>query len=427
MRLHELITLRFPRGLKATVGNTANLNAGVFKNPNSILQLTATYREVKITDTTLTLQKPDQSLLGRLTYDLNLKKGFITSNTLYEVGSGQEPKLEFAYAPVPTGTGSYTWIDYNEDGIQQINEFEIAAFQSDADFIRVFLPTNQYVKAYTSQFNEGLAITPQRLWSKPTPLQSVISRFSVLTTFQINKKTFKGDLETQFNPFLLNVNDSLLLSTASLISGFLYYNKSNPHYGIDLSYQNNRSKNLLTNGVEDRTVKSYGTRIRWNISKRFSTILKGTHSETGYALESVPQNDYLINGNLGETQIIFQPTNVFRLSVGYSYGNSKNTLGEVGEKAINNKFTLDMKYNVISKSVLNMTATYANISYNGVANSPVQYAMLQGLQKGQNYLLNISFERKLSNFLEMTVSYEGRKTGVAKVVNTGQAQIRALF
>jgi hypothetical protein len=99
----------------------------------------------------------------------------------------------------------------------------------------------------------------------------------------------------------------------------------------------------------------------------------------------------------------------------------------VGEKAINNKFTLDMKYNVISKSVLTMTATYANISYNGVANSPVQYAMLQGLQKGQNYLLDISFERKLSNFLEMTLTYEGRKTGVAKIVNTGQAQIRALF
>jgi len=37
--------------LKATQGNTANLNAGLFKNPNSILQITATYRELKISDT----------------------------------------------------------------------------------------------------------------------------------------------------------------------------------------------------------------------------------------------------------------------------------------------------------------------------------------------------------------------------------------
>jgi hypothetical protein len=303
----------------------------------------------------------------------------------------------------------------------------VAAFQSDANFIRVFLPTNQYVKAYTSQFNEALSITPARLWSTPTSIQSALTRFSALATLQVNKKTFKGDLETQFNPFLLNVNDSLLLSTSSLISGFLYYNKSNPHYGIDLSYQNNRSKNLLTNGVEDRTLMSYGTRIRWNMTRKFSTILNGTKTKNGYALESVPQNDYLIDGYLAESQIIFQPSNSFRLSLGYSYGNSKNIVGEVGEKAINNKFKLDVKYNVISKSELNMTATFANVSYTGAPNTPVEYAMLQGLQKGQNYLLDVSFERKLSTFLEMTISYEGRKTGTAKVVHTGQAQIRALF
>lgn len=412
---------------KATVGNTANLNAGFFKNPNSVLQFTATYREVKIFDTMLTSQKADQSVLGRVTYDLNAKKGFITSNTLYEVGSGQEPKLEFAYAPVPNGTGTYTWIDYNNDGVQQINEFEVAAFQSDANFVKVFLPTNEYVKAYTSQFNEALNITPQRLWSKPKNFQSAISRFSGLTTLQITKKTFRGNFETQFDPFRLNVDDSLLLSTASLVSLFLYYNKTNPHYGIDLSFQNNRSKSLLTNGVEDRRLKSYATRIRWNMSKKFSAILKGTQTDNAYALVSLPQNNYFIKGYVAESQFIFQPTNVFRVSLGYSYGNSKNETGEVGEKAVNNKITFDMKYNVISKSVLNVTMTFADVSYNGSSNTPVQYAMLQGLQKGQNYLLDISFDRKLSNFLEMTVSYEGRKTGTVKIVHTGQAQIRALF
>ncbi len=412
---------------KATVGNTANLNAGFFQNQNSVLQFTMTYREVKIFDTLLTLQKPDQSVLGRVTYDLNAKKGFITSNSLYEVGSGQQPKLEFAYAPVPSGTGTYTWIDYNNDGVQQINEFEVAAFQSDANYVKVFLPTNEYEKAYTSQFNEALNITPQRLWGKPTNFQSALSRFSELTTFQITKKTFRGDLETQFDPFRLNISDSLLLSTASLISVFLYYNKTNPHYGIDLSFQNNRSKNLLTNGVEARILKSYSSRIRWNISKKFSTILNGTQTNNGYALETLPESNYLIKGYLAESQFILQPSNVFRVSLGYSYGNSKNSIGEVGEKAVNNKVTFDLKYNVISKSVLNVTATFADVSYNGVSNTPIEYAMLQGLQKGQNYLLDISFDRKLSSFLEMTLSYEGRKTGTVKIVHTGQAQIRALF
>jgi hypothetical protein len=412
---------------KSTVGNTANIGAGFFANPNSILQLTATFRNLNVADTSLTSQKEDQSALGRITYDLNVMKGFLTSNTLLEYGSGQEPKLEYAYAKVPDGTGTHTWIDYNEDGIQQINEFEVAAFQSDAGYIKIFLPTNEYVKAYSSQFNESFGITPARLWRHATGFRSVISRFSALATLQTNKKTFKGDFATQFNPFFLNVDDSLLLTTASILSAFLYFNKTSSKFGADLYAQNNRAKNLLTNGVEIRTAKTYGTRIRWNFTRKFSLNAKGTAGVTGYAAEYYPQNDYSIDAYSAESQLIFQPSNMLRLSLAYGYGNSKNTLGETGEKAVSNKVTTELKYNVITKSELVLTGSFIRVEYDGAKNAPVAYAMLQGLQDGNNLLLNASFERKLSRFIEMTLSYEGRKTGDAKFINTGQAQIRALF
>jgi hypothetical protein len=115
----------------------------------------------------------------------------------------------------------------------------VAAFQSDANFVSIISFSNEYVKAYTSQFNEALNITPQRCGVSRN-FQSAISRFSGSATLQITKK-LSGNFETQFDAFRLNVDDTLLLSTASLISLFLYYNKTNPHYGIDLS-QNNRRK-----------------------------------------------------------------------------------------------------------------------------------------------------------------------------------------
>jgi hypothetical protein len=412
---------------RATTGNTANLGAGFFSNPNSLLQLTTTFRNLSVNDSSLTNQTEDESVLGRVTYDLLIKKGFITSNTLLEAGSGQQPKLEYAFAAVPDGSGSHTWIDYNGDGIQQINEFEIAAFQSDADFIKVFLPTNEFIKAYSTQFNESFSITPQRLWGKADGIKAAISRLSALATFQTSKKTLRSNFETQFNPFLLDVDDSLLLSTASIISGFLYYNKSSSKFGTDLSFQNNRAKNLLTNGVEIRTTKNYGTRIRWNLSRKVSAIVKGGIGTNTYATEYLPQNNYNINSYTGESQLSFQPTNQVRLAANYGYGNSHNTVGENGEKSVSNRFTLDFKYNVVSKSELTLTGSYVRVKYTGQLNAPVAYAMLQGLQDGNNFLLNISFQRKLSNFLEIILSYEGRKTGNADFVNTGQAQVRAIF
>ncbi|MEO6167888.1 MAG: hypothetical protein ABIO46_12640 [Chitinophagales bacterium] len=413
---------------KATIGNTVNAGAELLANPNSILRWNVTYRKLNVTDTLLTVQRPDESLLGRLGYDLQVKKGFITSNTLYELGSVQEQKKEFAYTPVPDGTGVYTWIDYNGDGVQQINEFEIAAFQTDAKYIKVLLPTNQFVKAYSSLFNESLTINPRSLWKTPQGLQEVVARFSGQTTLQVNKKTLAGDFSSQFNPFLLNVADTLLISNSSLVSGFLYFNRSNPKYGIDFSYQNNRSKVLLTNGVESRNLRDYGVRWRWNITRKFSTILKVNQNQKGYSTAYFPQNNYLLNGYFITPQFSYQPSNVFRMTVSYSYSNSKNTISDgAGEKALNNKLTLDVKYNVVAKSVINAGVVYANVNYTGTNNTPVQYAMLEGLQSGQNYLLNVSFDRKLSNFIEMSLSYEGRKTGNATVVNTGRAQVRAIF
>src|SRR6185295_19332466 len=123
------------------------------------------YRKLMVDDTTLSLEQPDESLLSRIGYDLNLKKGFLVSNTLYELGSVQQQKQEYAFALVPSGQGVYTWIDYNDDSVQQINEFEVAAFQSDANYVKVPLPTNEYVKAYSSLFNQSLLLNVRNIWS----------------------------------------------------------------------------------------------------------------------------------------------------------------------------------------------------------------------------------------------------------------------
>ena len=53
--------------------------------------------------------------------------------------------------------------------------------------------------------------------------------------------------------------------------------------------------------------------------------------------------------------------------------------------------------------------------------------MLEGLQAGSNVTWKISFQKKMSNNIQLSVSYNGRKSENNKAIHTGSMQMRAFF
>ncbi|MBL7767307.1 MAG: hypothetical protein JNJ58_14500 [Chitinophagaceae bacterium] len=429
-------TLRHDRGVKdnrfqqSTEGHTFSLNTVLASIKNQEVKLTAAYRILSITDTTITPLKPDESLLGRLEYNFTLLKNVLSGNLLYEFGSGQEPKREFTYVEVPVGQGLYVWRDYNQDNLKQLNEFEIAIFPDEKRYIKIFTPTNQYVKAKYSVYTQAISLNPKSLLTSTDlhGIKKIISLFYLQSAVQLNNRFIGREGIGQYNPFIRRFEDSLLINNSSSMINSVFLNRFGNTWGLDYIQTLNGGKSFMNYGVDARRMTEDQIRGRYNIKQSFTLTLGLKQGKRTFSSQFLENRSYLISYRVAEpgfTVLFFK--NQLRLQSFYRFDVRQNKEIYGGEKSTAHNINVDLKYNTPGSGSISLKTTYAAIQFSGTSNSTVGYTMLDGLLPGKNWLWQAGFERRISRNVEMSLEYEGRKPANNPVIHTGRASVRAIF
>ncbi|PWT99525.1 MAG: hypothetical protein C5B52_10375 [Bacteroidetes bacterium] len=415
---------------KSDRSNNVTMYTDLMKNPKHQLRLSATYRKLTVLDTLVTNQKPDESVLGRAEYFINEFKGLLNGNVLYEVGTGQEQKRDFTYLEVPAGQGEYTWIDYNGDGIPQLNEFEIAKFQDQAKYVRVFTPTNEFIRANYLQFNYSLNINPRASIniSKANSFQKFLARLYFQSSLQIFKKEKSNEL-VNFNPFSNTIADTSIITLSQIFSNSFSFNRYSNVWGLDFNNVRSSAKAFLTYGYESHKLDDWTMKARANITRNLLLELSNKFGVNALSTPSFANRNYNVKYYSIMPQLVFTKGTNLRAALGYEYDNKRNT--DSIQTATINSINVELKYNVLSNSSITAKFTYSNINYvdppANAANSTVSYIMLDALLPGKNYLWTLDFTKRLTSFLELNFQYEGRKAGQSGTVHIGRAALRALF
>ncbi len=396
-----------------------------------------TLRRLRILAPELTQEEPQNTYLGRADYSLSAWKNALGFSTGYELGSGQSPRTEFNYLAVNPGEGNFTWVDRNRDSILQVDEMEIAVFQDQANYVRVAVTTPYYIRTNNVGLNQTLRLEPRLLW--PTAKRGWrkrLARVSTQSTLQINRRTFSGASGIRpWDPFQNNLADSSLATLSSAVRNILFLNRAQPAWDASLSAGDNRSQLALTTGFEQRRARDYVLHLRANLSRRWSAEADFSNTFKSNDNQAFETRNYRLTGwDLGP-KMTWLPVRGFRMIAQMKWETSRNTLAGA-ERADQTNWSAELIWNPTSKpnsqgfkaaTSLRLKGTFADVRYTGASNSAVAFAMLEGLQDGKNFLWNLTLDRQLSRSMQLSLNYEGRKTGENRVIHVARAQVRAVF
>ncbi|OFY67799.1 MAG: hypothetical protein A3H98_08560 [Bacteroidetes bacterium RIFCSPLOWO2_02_FULL_36_8] len=395
---------------------------------NHTFDLMGTYYVSRIPDSSM--NKPiTENILAQLGWNGRLMKGVLIPDLLYNTSTGQELRKEYGFIEVPMGQGTHIYLaDRNNNSIKELDEFEISAFSSEANYIKIFLPTNEYQKVYTNLINSGLTINPPGNWRSGTGLKNFLSKFNNTGSFRRERKGTDPSFVARFNPFYKFPSDTVLLSTNENFHNLLSFNRYSPVWGLDAGINGAISKIWSLNGMDERKSKEWMFSNRLIPATFINNRLTVKISEKQSISEYLTGRNYLIKGLSVEEGMEFPIEEFLRISLLYTFKDKKNTFTSgIKQTATSHEPGVEFRYSKVLSQAIEGKINWVRYNYTGELNTSSSYEMLEGFQPGNNMKWELSVNQKILNGLNLSMQYEGRKSEGAPPVHIGRFQVSALF
>lgn len=409
-------------GLLQHVNNSQTyfLKSKLIQNKKTDLAVYASYRTLDFTDSA---RKNEPSLNSRILYTDRFFNQLMQLGTTYETSSGTIAQQEFTYIEVPTGQGVYTWNDYNGNGIQELEEFEIAQYSDQARFIRIFLPNQVYIKTNQNKFSQSVALNPLQ-WQNEKGFKKFASHFYNQTSFIMDRKVKSEGERLELNPFASSEENILGLNSSFRNSFF--YNRGKQKHSVTYSYLVNKGKNLLS--VGSQTVKNNSHQLQYTHLYQKSWLFNFFTKtiKTDLISEDFVEKNYDLKGYQIAPKISYLFSKNTSLDFFYEFQNKENQIGNL-ETLKQNRLGTSFSYAGEKKVTVNGEFSFYENKFDGNEFSSVGFQMLEGLQTGQNLVWKLLLQKNITQFLDVNLNYQGRKSETGATVHTGNIQLRAYF
>jgi hypothetical protein len=285
------------------------------------------------------------------------------------------------------------------------------------------LPNQIFVKTHQNKFAQSLALNPG-VWLNEKGWKKFLSHFYNQTALTIDQKTKRVGDQFHLNPF--DAGNAELLGLNESFRNSLFFNRGRQFHSVTYTFLNTKIRTLLSIGSQENRLQSHQIQYAhlwkkaWLVNVESAVGknlgLSDNYASRNYTLETFqvqPKLSYLFSANKS-------------LSVFYEIKSKTNTIND--QESLTQR-RMGIAVNYIGEKKFTLTGEYSfyRNDFNGNAQSPVAFQMLEGLQPGKNSTWRVLLQKNLTQYLDLNINYQGRQSETSKTIHTGSVQLRAFF
>lgn len=391
----------------------------LIKNEKTTLNVLIHYRKFFYqTEQDINVNRNNDFVVGNILYNQQLFRNGMRLQAFYELGNGQEAQREFQYIKVTDGQGIYKWTDYNGDGIQQLDEFEIAEYSDLAKYIRVYTNSVRYIPSNKNKIQLALFVNPAIVFNSEN---AFLKRWNFNISLNSQNSFYKKDKVLVINPFEKN-SDQILKNQNILAS--VQFNPTEKS-GWNGNYRYISNDNLINANFsnEEREQTSHFLNLGYWFNKEFRVDWENSVHDIKNSSQLFTTRDYRLNNFETKPKATYKFTDAIQAELSSAFRQKKRVDGEELLKAFDVTGTIQWER---KKTSIRGNFSFINNNFTGNNFTIVGNQMLDGLKPGKNQVWSVFIQQAINSFLQLNLNYEGRNSG-DRTIHIGSMQVKASF
>lgn len=397
-----------------------------FTSKNSLIFRDKTFRDFFIENEQ---SENSRSVLVRSETDYRPSNDFFELSLFYEGGTESRPLLQETFVEVGPEQGNYVWIDLNNDGVQQIDEFFPAQTPNEGIYILQFIPTDELFAVASVNSRLRTRLNPAVLLEESEgTLPTVLRNIELTSVVEIREQNRSGDIA---DIMLFNLNR--FQDEENTIDGRIYWLQDvrlfRPNRNYDLRFSIDRSKGMRrrASGLDRTLIRNIRTEGSVRLARRWLFQTEMFLGRNDASSEDLASRSFEIRSRGVKPSLRFDYTRSFQVTGGFSYAKREDTLP--AEPAVVNSLTMFSEINWFSGSRLQ---TFGRIEYRsnrmrGISSSFGAFELTDGAGMGNTWMWSLQGNYRISEFLRASVNYDGRTVTDRPTIQTLRFTLNAVF